>query len=841
MSLTNTHADSLHAHLAKFGLTTFRPGQREVIESVLEGKDSLCIMPTGGGKSLCYQLPSIARSGVTLVISPLIALMKDQVDSLMNRGFRATYINSSLDVAEQRQRMSRMAAGEFDLVYIAPERLRNKAFTDIVAGLQVQLLAVDEAHCISEWGHDFRPDYARLGRFREALGNPQTIALTATATPLVRQDVIANLRLKQPTTFITGFARPNLHFEVRDAWGKAQKWEALESVLEEYANGSGIIYAGTRKRCEEVAATLIEAAPQRPVKVYHAGLDPDMRRNVQEQFMSGQIPVIVATNAFGMGIDKSDLRFVVHYDLPGSLEAYYQEAGRAGRDGGDSRCILLFCERDRWIHEFFMESSYPSKETIGKVYEFLRKLNDDPIQLTLQEIKERMNLDVSAEAVSASEKILEKAGAIKRLDTRQNMASVSLNSDLPTLVDLLPAEAKSQRKVMRAFEKIVGDTRHEYVYFQMAKLEAICELDATAISRAIRELKKLNSFDYIPPFRGRAVRVLNRNLTFGKLEIDFRELERRKQAEYDKLEHVISYARTRRCRQVEILDYFGEDTKQQCQGCDNCGGLYRQLGSSISPVKRPAPLTVNVQSSPTINDAPILFHEPEASANYANKNLSPAATAILAKTLTVVRMALSGVARTDGKVGKGIVAKMLFGSDSKDIKKFQFDQLTTYGLLNSWKQKEVQALLDCLLKVRLLEQRTINEHRPLLFLSESGRQVMRGEQTFDLFPHLPAELKQRIISMRLIVPATPVAKTPITINHVSETEGVVDSQPESQPTVPVPHFVQQPQPEHYWTARLQADGYSIDEIAAIRRLEIATVQQHLEAANLPTSDEPITF
>jgi ATP-dependent DNA helicase RecQ len=423
--MSSTLSEPLESHLAHFGLQSFRPGQREVIEAVLAGQDCLCIMPTGGGKSLCYQLPSVVRHGTTLVVSPLIALMKDQVDTLTARGLRATFINSSLSLEESRDRMARMTAGEYDLVYIAPERLRNRSFQEAVAATKVQLLAVDEAHCISEWGHDFRPDYARLGQFRERLGNPQTIALTATATPIVRKDIVELLRLREPQVFITGFARPNLHFEVRNLWSKSLKFQNLVEFLDE-TPGAGIIYGATRKRCEEIAEELSALKLKRKIKPYHAGLEPDRRRTVQEEFMSGQVPVIAATNAFGMGIDKADLRFVVHFDMPGSLEAYYQEAGRAGRDGLDSHCLLLFNERDRELQEWFIENSYPPRETIEKVYNFLRKIDADPIQLTLQEVKEELGLDTSNEGVAACEKILEKAGALERLDTRQNMASVRL-------------------------------------------------------------------------------------------------------------------------------------------------------------------------------------------------------------------------------------------------------------------------------------------------------------------------------------------------------------------------------------------------------------------------------
>src|SRR3954451_19926895 len=364
-----TAAPPLESNLARFKLQSFRPGQRDVIAAILAGDNCLCIMPTGGGKSLCYQLPSIAREGLTLVVSPLIALMKDQVDSLTEIGIAATCINSMLSPAEAYQRMDDMAAGRFDLVYIAPERLRSSLFLEKLREVKVQLLAVDEAHCISEWGHDFRPDYARLGRLRQKLNHPQTIALTATATPDVRRDIVAQLQLSEPKTFITGFSRPNLHFEVEQATGEQHRDQLLINFLRE-TPGAGIIYSATRKGCEQLVPILSATAGRR-VDLYHAGLESDDRRRVQDEFMSGKTPIIVATNAFGMGIDKSDLRFVVHYNIPGTLEAYYQEAGRAGRDGLRSRCLLLFAHRDRRIQEYFIESGYPEPAIVAEVYDFL--------------------------------------------------------------------------------------------------------------------------------------------------------------------------------------------------------------------------------------------------------------------------------------------------------------------------------------------------------------------------------------------------------------------------------------------------------------------------------------
>jgi ATP-dependent DNA helicase RecQ len=467
--------DVLSRALAVFGHVTLRPGQAEVIGDILAGRPVIAVMPTGAGKSLCYQLPALVlgeRGAVTLVISPLIALMKDQVDALHARGVPAVALTSAAGADEQREIIEGIRAGMYTLIYVAPERFRSPRFIDALRAMagRIGLVAIDEAHCISEWGHDFRPDYRRIGEVVRQLGAPRLAAFTATATPEVRRDIAHQLALETPQLHVRGFDRPNLHYAVERVGGGEDKSDKLVELVRTRESGVALVYASTRKNAEKYAAALKVAGMR--ARVYHAGLEGFVRERAQDVFMAGEIDVIVATNAFGMGVDKSDIRLVVHADIPRSPEAYYQEAGRGGRDGKPTRCVLLFNHSDIKLQEFLIDASYPTTEVLRGLWKLLRDRpqlgtltrNEDELESRL---RTQLGGDINGATMGAAMRILERHGMLRRDDERI-VASRPDGPHYPPLdVESLQRRAEVERSKLR--------TMIEYAYYARCRRQFVLE------------------------------------------------------------------------------------------------------------------------------------------------------------------------------------------------------------------------------------------------------------------------------------------------------------------------------------------------------------------------------
>ena len=399
---------------AYFGFDRFLPFQEEIIAKVLAKHDTLVLMPTGGGKSLCYQLPALRFKGLTLVVSPLIALMKDQVDGLRANGVPAGLLNSTLPTQEASQVQDQARQRKIKILYVAPERLALPGFQRFLQSLDVSLIAIDEAHCISEWGHDFRPDYRNLKALRKSFPGVPVIALTATATPEVRQDILDRLNMREPVVYVSGFARPNLAVNIRAVNSNQDKFARILELAHQHR--TGIIYCATRKSVEKVSKRLKEEHLDHIT--YHGGMDSDTRDQMQDRFIQGGIDLAVATNAFGMGIDRPDIRFIAHFEIPGSVEAYYQEAGRAGRDDQPATCDLLFNYADKRIQEMFLEGSNPPLPVIHALYELLRDKADEQheIRLSGDDLRQHLGPGTNPMAINTALSILVRNHAIERFD-----------------------------------------------------------------------------------------------------------------------------------------------------------------------------------------------------------------------------------------------------------------------------------------------------------------------------------------------------------------------------------------------------------------------------------------
>jgi ATP-dependent DNA helicase RecQ len=849
--------DALAALRKFFGFEEFREGQREVIEAVLAGHDSVVVMPTGGGKSLCYQLPALMREGVTVVVSPLIALMKDQVDALRARGLPATFINSSLDFDEQKERIAGMRRGDFKLVYVAPERFRSSHFVETLRRARISLFAVDEAHCISQWGHDFRPDYLRLRSFREHIGSPQTLALTATATPYVRADIIEQLNLTDPRAFVSGFDRPNLSIGVVHTEKEREKFARIRQLAAEYAGQSGIVYTSTRKSVEQITQKLKDA--RLSVVGYHAGMTDDERVRAQDEFMSGHAQVIVATNAFGMGIDKPDIRFVVHFHLPGSIEAYYQEIGRAGRDGGSSVCLLLFNYADKRTQDYFIEGSYPPPELIVKVYNALTGTGLKRIELSTREIAARAGVR-NEMAVQSALITLEKAGHIERGTGAENRAEVRL-----LMPPHLAREAVAARRSLQLKQALLG-LLNDYGVTERADAEINVQefaealgVELAALRRTLSTLAEAGLISYRPARRTRGVLMLDEQ-PVSHLRIKPEDIARRAALEQRKLREMISFCYTERCYRAFILDYFGDRSHPaNCGKCGNC--LLQERRETADPRSRSQPTGAELSTSrgetlPPLEPARdldkfLMKHVPvaldleeelagqtrmrrrrEAAESFAERTEDADGTSSRPESIAVtepreltaeeslaVRKVLACAARMGGRFGKGMLASVLRGSRSAKLSQTGLDQLSTYAILNGMTQDEILLYVDALVAAGCLH--VTGGTYPTVSITQLGGEVMRERATIRLA--LPSFLYEAATA------GASSARGPSSSRRASSSlsEERASSSFSDSPAPPAPKVSTVDE-----TYALYEQGLTVEEICAQRGLTEITVEGHLAACIL---------
>ncbi len=568
-----------------YGFGKFRPGQEQVIDNILTKKSTVVIMPTGGGKSLCYQLPAMVLDGITIVVSPLISLMKDQVDALEKNGIPAAFINSSITASEAAQRLNAVKQGAVKLLYIAPERFYSQEFLSALQAVKVDLFAIDEAHCISQWGHDFRPSYVRLKDAIALLNAPTVIALTATATPEVKADIIKQLGLQDPQIVITGFARPNLQFGVIQA-RENEKAALVMDAINSAPDSSGIVYVSTRSRADNLLQYLLENNIE--AASYHAGMDSEDRKWVQNNFLANKIKIIIATNAFGLGIDKPDVRFVVHYDMPGTVEAYYQEAGRAGRDGKPSFCLLLYNSRDRALHEFFIKGDNPSPENIMEIYETLLSYESDSVLITYAELGQMLSEKVPDMAIGTILKILEKEGYIARVREKSNNAFLKFLKDFDYIAAALGARAKKQQEILHALKAHYEQIALSGWEINLEEAADILRTKKDALARLLKKLAESGYLEYRPPFKGTEIRILQK-LDAKNLKIDKAAMKEKLRRAYDKLDTMEEYIYDLDCRQKFILNYFGDPDARACEKCDTClsvGGYERKHAAPAKDFSR---------------------------------------------------------------------------------------------------------------------------------------------------------------------------------------------------------------------------------------------------------------
>ena len=553
-----------------WGYEAFRPMQREIIDAVLAGRDTLALMPTGGGKSLTYQVPALMTEGVTIVVTPLIALMKDQVDRLRKLGIPAVAVHSGMDSRKIEIALDNCTYGDVKLLYIAPERLATEAFRVRLRNMRVGIIAVDEAHCISQWGYDFRPSYLRIAELREYQPNATILALTASATDIVARDIMHHLGFQQENILRTSFARPNLSYVVRNV---ENKFEHILRIVKS-VEGAGIVYVRTREGCEQLCEQL--RAEGESVNFYHAGL-PSMERAMrQDDWVAGKVRIIVATNAFGMGIDKADVRFVVHYSMCDSLEAYYQEAGRAGRDGGRSYAVLLTSndDADRIVRLF--KAEFPPLADIKRVYELVM----NHLQVAIGDgeggsfpfniFEFCHNVHLSVNSVLGALKILEQNGLLTLVDEQDNPAKLMFTVSRDSLYKL-NAGGNDMDLVLRSILRLYNGVFTNFRSIDELQIAAFAGISSERVHEMLKMLWRMHTIRYIPASRTPMIYLDSERLPTADVFIAPETYRHRYDMTLARFDGMLSYVTAEgECRSVIIQRYFGDSEAQPCGVCDVC-------------------------------------------------------------------------------------------------------------------------------------------------------------------------------------------------------------------------------------------------------------------------------
>jgi ATP-dependent DNA helicase RecQ len=555
----------------------FRPLQLDIINSVLEGRDTLALLPTGGGKSICFQVPAMCREGLCLVISPLIALMKDQVEHLRDKDIRAAALHSGMSRREIETILNNAVNGAYKFLYLSPERLQNENTRDKIAAMNINLLAIDEAHCISQWGYDFRPEYLQIANIREIIPNVPLLALTASATTEVVTDIQAKLLFHQTNVFRKSFERKNLQYMVRETDNKFNK---LLEICHK-SKGSGLIYTRNRRLTQEIANWL--QANNISSAYYHAGMSNYERNKIQEEWILNKKRVVVCTNAFGMGIDKPDVRFVIHYQMPSSLEAYYQEGGRAGRDGNKSYCVVLHHTTDDTDAKKLLEQKYVSKQEVKTIYELLCNYLRVPVSEGFEQVYDFNISDfcrttqTQAIIVTSALKILEQNNALMATQALYNPSKIQLITDSQTLYNY-QLKNENHNEIIKSLVRSYGGLFDYYVNINETEIASKTQKATPAeVVECLQYLHQLQYADYIPQSDSPKLIFLSPRLSITNLQIDEEMSTHLKKIEQAKLNAAIHYAtQNSQCRSREILKYFDELKTFPCGVCDVCLGYFRK-------------------------------------------------------------------------------------------------------------------------------------------------------------------------------------------------------------------------------------------------------------------------